>query len=326
MTTGIARIAGLRKNKSIKKILVDHKSLLGLILFIIIVSVLNTNFLTAGNILNVLRQVSVNFVLAIGMTFVILAGGIDLAVGSLLAFTGAIFASLIVNGQSLGVAIVLVLVIGALVGLISGTLISFCKLQPFILTLIGMTLFRGLTLIFTKGKPITIDSDNTALDFLGSGSLGGIPIPVYIMALVYVLSHYILHHMRIGRYVYALGGNEEATYLSGINVHRVKMFVYGISGGLSALGGVILTSRLFSAQPTAGTGYELDAIAAVVLGGTSLTGGIGRVSGTLQGILILGLLGNALNILNVSSYYQMVIKAIVILIAILSDHIDKNNS
>ncbi|MEM9423319.1 MAG: ribose ABC transporter permease [Spirochaetota bacterium] len=303
--------------------LMDHRALIGLLVFVLIVSVLNPNFLTINNILNVLRQISVNFVLAMGMTFVILAGGIDLAVGSLLAFAGVVFADLIVGGQSLGLAVFLVLLLGLLVGILSGALISYCKLQPFILTLIGMTLFRGLTMIFTAGKPITINGDHSALDLLGSGSVWGVPIPVYLMALVFTASWYTLHHTRIGRYVYALGGNEEAAFLSGINTRRVKMFTYGVSGLLSALGAVILTSRLFSAQPNAGSGYELDAIAAVVLGGTSLAGGSGKVWGTLQGVLILGLLGNALNILNVTSYYQMVIKAAVILVAVLSDRIEK---
>lgn len=296
-----------------------HRSLAGLGIFAGIVAVLNPNFLSASNILNVLRQVSVNFVLAIGMTFVIISGGIDLSVGSLLAFTGAIFARSLEGGQHFVLAILIVLLIGAFAGMASGALISYFRLQPFILTLIAMTLFRGLTLLFTGGKPITIAAENAALDYLGSGNLWGIPIPVYIMAAVFGASDYILRHTRQGRYIYALGGNQDAAYLSGINIHHTRIFVYGMSGLLSALGAMILTSRLFSAQPTAGTGYELDAIAAVVLGGTSLVGGVGRVSGTLQGVLILGLLGNALNILNVSSYYQMVIKAAVILIAVLSD-------
>ena len=296
-----------------------HRSLAGLVIFAGIVTVLNPNFLSVGNILNVLRQVSVNFVLAIGMTFVIISGGIDLSVGSLLAFTGAIFARSLEGGQHFMLAILIVLLSGAFAGMVSGALISYCRLQPFILTLIAMTLFRGLTLLFTGGKPITIAAENAALDYLGSGNFWGIPIPVYIMAAVFGASDYILRHTRQGRYIYALGGNQDAAYLSGINIHHTRIFVYGMSGLLSALGAMILTSRLFSAQPTAGTGYELDAIAAVVLGGTSLVGGVGRVSGTLQGVLILGLLGNALNILNVSSYYQMVIKAAVILIAVLSD-------
>ena len=307
----------------LKRFLVKQRALIGLVLFMLVVYCLSPSFLTPGNIFNVLRQISVNFVLAMGMTFVILAGGIDLAVGSLLAFLGAVFAHFIVSGSSLGMAVVLVLLLGAAFGVVCGALISHYHLQPFIVTLIGMTLFRGLTLIFTDGKPITIDSDNMNLDFWGGGSILGVPTLVYIMAIVFAVSYYTLHHMRIGRYVYALGGNEDATHLSGINVARVKMFVYGVSGLCSALGAVILVSRLFSAQPTAGTGYELDAIAAVVLGGTSLSGGSGKIVGTLLGVLILGLLGNALNILNVSSYYQMVIKAAVILIAILSDRIDK---
>ena len=293
--------------------------------FVFIISLLNANFLTVSNIFNVLRQVSVNFVLAVGMTFVVLSGGIDLAVGSLLAFTGAVFAYLITDGQNLFVAFFSVLILGTFIGMLSGAAIGYFQLQPFILTLIGMTLFRGLTLIFTEGKPITIDDENTTLDFLGNGSPLGVPMPVYLMVFVFGISYYILHHTRLGRYIYALGGNEEAAFLSGIETRRIKIFVYGASGFCSALGAIILSSRLFSAQPTAGAGYELDAIAAVVLGGTSLAGGSGRVVGTLQGVLILGLLGNALNILNVTSYYQMVVKAAVIFIAVLSDRIDRKH-
>lgn len=182
-----------------------------------------------------------------------------------------------------------------------------------------MTFLRGATLVFTEGKPITVDDGGLLFENIGGGYLFDIPIPIYIMIALFVAGHYLLMHTKFGRYTYAIGGNEEATKLSGINVDKVKMWVYGLCGMLSALAGVILTSRLYSAQPTAGSGYELDAIAAVVLGGTSLAGGVGRVTGTALGALIIGVLGNALNLLNVSSYYQMMIKAIVILIAVLID-------
>ena len=240
------------------------------------------------------------------MTFVILTGGIDLSVGSILAISGAICASLLVSGQNIVVAIVISILIGAVVGFLNGFVISKGKLQPFIATLATMTILRGLTLVFTDGK-------------IGGGEIFSIPTPAIIMIVVFLVCAYILNSTKMGRYTYALGSNEEATKLSGLNTDKIKIWVYTISGILSALAGVIITSRLYSAQPTAGTGYELDAIAAVVLGGTSLTGGKGKITGTIIGALIIGVLSNALNILDVSSYYQMMVKGVVILIAVLLD-------
>ncbi|MDY2800276.1 MAG: ribose ABC transporter permease [Fusobacterium mortiferum] len=297
----------------------SNKPLIGLIIFAVIVSVLNPRFLTHANILNVLRQTSINSIIAIGMTLVILTGGIDLSVGSILAFCGAVMASLLNAGHNPILAFIVTLALGLVFGFFNGFLVSKMKLQAFIVTLVTMTFLRGATLVFTEGKPITVDDGGLLFENVGGGYLFDIPIPIYIMIALFVAGHYLLMHTKFGRYTYAIGGNEEATKLSGINVDKVKMWVYGLCGMLSALAGVILTSRLYSAQPTAGSGYELDAIAAVVLGGTSLAGGVGRVTGTALGALIIGVLGNALNLLNVSSYYQMMIKAIVILIAVLID-------
>ena len=297
----------------------SNKPLIGLIIFAVIVSVLNPRFLTHANILNVLRQTSINSIIAIGMTLVILTGGIDLSVGSILAFCGAVMASLLNAGHNPILAFIVTLALGLVFGFFNGFLVSKMKLQAFIVTLVTMTFLRGATLVFTEGKPITVDDGGLLFENIGGGFLFDIPIPIYIMIALFVAGHYLLMHTKFGRYTYAIGGNEEATKLSGINVDKVKMWVYGLCGMLSALAGVILTSRLYSAQPTAGSGYELDAIAAVVLGGTSLAGGVGRVTGTALGALIIGVLGNALNLLNVSSYYQMMIKAIVILIAVLID-------
>ena len=297
----------------------SNKPLIGLIIFAVIVSVLNPRFLTHANILNVLRQTSINSIIAIGMTLVILTGGIDLSVGSILAFCGAVMASLLNAGHNPILALIVTLALGLVFGFFNGFLVSKMKLQAFIVTLVTMTFLRGATLVFTEGKPITVDDGGLLFENIGGGYLFDIPIPIYIMIALFVAGHYLLMHTKFGRYTYAIGGNEEATKLSGINVDKVKMWVYGLCGMLSALAGVILTSRLYSAQPTAGSGYELDAIAAVVLGGTSLAGGVGRVTGTALGALIIGVLGNALNLLNVSSYYQMMIKAIVILISVLID-------
>ncbi|MDF2547839.1 ribose ABC transporter permease [Anaerosolibacter sp.] len=304
------------KNKLLK-----YKSVIGLLAFSIIISFVSPQFLTFSNILNVFRQTSINSIIAAGMTFVILTGGIDLSVGSVLAFAGAICASLIASGMNAFFAIAIALMVGTLAGAISGIIISRGKVQPFIATLVSMTVLRGATLVFTDGRPITLVSGENAERFstIGNGYFLGIPVPIYITLIVFVAAYYILRQTRLGRYVYALGGNEEATKLSGISVAKIKVIVYALSGLCAALAGVIITSRLASAQPNAGSGYELDAIAAVVLGGTSLSGGMGSIFGTVTGALIIGVLNNALNILNVSSYYQMIVKGAVILIAVLLD-------
>ena len=302
----------------IKKIL-KNKPLIGLILFSAIVAVINPRFLSVANILNVFRQSSINAVIAIGMTFVILTGGIDLSVGSILAFCGAVSAAMLSSGINPVLSLLVALVLGLFFGIVNGVLVSVMKLQAFIVTLVTMTFLRGATLVFTNGKPITVNDGGALFENIGGGYLFNIPIPIYITLILFVAGHYILTNTRFGRYTYAIGGNEEATKLSGIKVNNIKIWIYGISGILSALAGIITTSRLFSAQPTAGTGYELDAIAAVVLGGTSLAGGVGKITGTALGTIIIGVLGNALNLLDVSSYYQMMIKAAVILIAVLID-------
>ncbi|MGL5053517.1 MAG: ribose ABC transporter permease [Cetobacterium sp.] len=301
----------------------NNKPLIGLIVFSIIVSFLNPRFLSSGNILNILRQTSINSVLAIGMTLVILTGGIDLSVGSILALTGAFGAKLITSGMNPVLAVVIAIIIGGIFGLLNGALISYLKLQPFIVTLVSMTLLRGATLVFTNGKPIPVRAGGDFFDNIGGGYLFNIPIPIYIMIALFFVGSYVLNNLKFGRYIYAIGGNEEATKLSGINTNKYKTLVYGVCGATAALAGVIITSRLGSAQPTAGSGYELDAIAAVVLGGTSLAGGVGSIVGTALGAVIIGVLSNALNLLNVSSYYQMMVKALVILIAVL---IDKKSS
>ncbi len=308
------------KNKLLK-----FRPVIGLILFSVVISILSPQFLTFSNILNVFRQTSINSIIAAGMTFVILTGGIDLSVGSVLAFSGAICASLIMAGVSTFSAVMLALIVGLVVGGITGVIISKGKVQPFIATLVTMTVLRGATLVFTDGKPVTLGSQAGVELFskIGNGYIAGIPNPIYIMFIVFGLSYYLLTQTRLGRYIYALGGNEVTAKLSGISTTKIKVIVYSLSGLLSALAGIILTSRLSSAQPNAGLGYELDAIAAVVLGGTSLGGGMGSILGTITGALIIGILNNALNILNVSSYYQMMVKGMVILAAVLVDRKNK---
>ncbi|MFN3016938.1 ribose ABC transporter permease [Vibrio coralliilyticus] len=316
--------AGSKKLFS-KEWLIEQKSLIALIFLIVVVSFLNPNFFTVDNILNILRQTSVNAIIAVGMTLVILTAGIDLSVGSVLALCGAFAASLIALEVPVLVAVPTALFAGAALGAISGIIIAKGKVQAFIATLVTMTLLRGVTMVYTDGRPISTGFTDTADAFawFGTGYALGIPVPVWLMVIVFAAAWFLLNHTRFGRYVYALGGNESATRLSGINVDRVKIGVYAICGLLSALAGIIITSRLSSAQPTAGMGYELDAIAAVVLGGTSLMGGKGRIMGTLIGALIIGFLNNALNLLDVSSYYQMIAKAVVILLAVLVDNKNK---
>ena len=310
----------------LKEIALDNIPLIGLLVLIGIVSLISTSFLSIDNFLNILRQTSINAVIAMGMTFVILTAGIDLSVGSILAFAGAICASLIAMDTPLAVAICATLATGALLGAAGGSIVSVFGVQPFIATLVGMTMIRGGVLVFTEGRPISTGNFDVANAFyeIGGGYVAGLPVPVLIAGLVFAFCWYLLNHTRTGRYVYAIGGNEQVARLAGINVRAVKIKVYALSGMLAALAGIILTARLESAQPTAGLAYELDAIAAVVLGGTSLMGGRGRITGTLIGALIIGVLNNALNIMDVSSYYQMIAKGGVILLAVVLDRRGKS--
>lgn len=292
--------------------------LIGLGLIFILLAFVAPQFFEMNNLLNVLRQISINAILAFGMTFVILTGGIDLSVGSILALSSALTAGLMANeGIPVVVAVLLGICCGALLGLFNGWVISKGLVAPFIATLATMTIYRGITLVYTDGRPIAGLDDTFA--WLGRGYFFGIPIPVIIMFIVFSLSYLLLSHTTFGRRVYALGGNEQATRLSGIRVDRIKIWVYTISGVMSALAGIILASRLNSAQPTAGITYELDAIAAVVIGGTSLSGGRGWIVGTIVGAIIIGVIDNGLNLLNVSSFYQQVVKGGVILLAVLLD-------
>ncbi|MBN7772948.1 ribose ABC transporter permease [Clostridium aminobutyricum] len=313
--------------KSFTGMIQRNKPMVVLLILCILMSILNDRFWTWGNIITVLRQTSINAVIATGMTFAILIGGIDLSVGSVLAICGAIAATLISSGMDALLVVLLTLLLGLGIGLINGLLISKGRLQPFIATLGTMTLLRGLTLVYTQGRPISARGAEHSLAFskIGTGYILQIPIPIYIMIIVFIIAYYILRHLRMGRYIYALGSNEEATMYSAIKTDNVKLYVYGAAGFLAALAGILVTARLGSAQPTAGSGYELDAIAAVVLGGTSMSGGVGTIQGTVIGALIIGLLNNALNLLQVPSYYQDVAKGVVILIAVLLDRKQKSS-
>ncbi|KMY44693.1 ribose ABC transporter permease [Bacillus sp. FJAT-27916] len=302
-----------------KELLPKLGPLFGLLLLIVVLTLLNPNFLTVSNLLNVLRQVSISGLIAFGMTFVILTGGIDLSVGSTLALTGAVAASLIASGTDPIIAMGVALVLGLILGAINGIIITKGRVAPFIATLATMTVYRGLTLVYTEGKPVSGLGDSVAFQMFGKGYFLGIPVPVITTILAFVVLYLILHKTNFGRRVYAVGGNEEASKLSGINTDRVKIWVYAITGLLASVSALILTSRLNSAQPTAGESYELDAIAAVVLGGTSLTGGRGWIFGTLVGVLIIGVLNNGMNLIGVSSFFQQVVKGVVILLAVMLD-------
>lgn len=306
--------------KQVMKYMSELTTLMALIGLMVVITVMNPNFLTTNNLLNLLLQVTANGFIAFGMTFVILTGGIDLSVGSMLALSSALSAGLIASGVPVPIAIVLAVGLGALFGMLNGLLVAYGRLAPFIVTLATMTIFRGATLVYTNGNPVTKGlTDSFLFQFLGQGYVVGIPFPVILMAIVFVLLYVLLHKTAFGKSVYSLGGNEKAAYISGVNLNKVKVMIYTISGMMAAISGLIVTSRLSSAQPTAGTTYEMDAIAAVVLGGTSLAGGKGRILGTLIGALIIGVLNNGLNIIGVSAFWQQVVKGVVILIAVLLD-------
>lgn len=306
------------------KSLQNSGSLIALFVLMAVVTILNPSFIAPNNLINLLRQVATNGFIAFGMTFVILTGGIDLSVGSILALSSALSAGLIVSGVPGTIAILIALVFGAVFGAINGVLITKGNIAPFIATLASMTIYRGATLVFTDGNPITGFGDSFALAYIGRGYLFGIPFPVVLMFVVFAILYIFLHKKAFGKETYAIGGNEKAAHIAGVKIDKVKILIYTISGMMASISGLIITSRLNSAQPTAGQSYEMDAIAAVVLGGTSLSGGRGRIFGTLIGALIIGTLNNGLNLLGVSSFYQQIVKGVVILIAVLMDRRKKD--
>lgn len=319
-----AKVVNTEKKKgSPKDYLGKLGPLLALIVLVILVTIVNPNFIAPTNLLNLLRQVSTNALIAFGMTFVIITGGIDLSVGSTLALSSALMAGSIAAGMDPIIAMILSLVVGTVFGAVNGLLITKGNMAPFIATLATMTIYRGLTLVYTDGNPITGIGDSFIFKFVGRGYLFGIPFPVVLMIISFILLFILLHKMTFGRKTFAIGGNEKASFIAGIKNDRIKTGIYALSGLMASLAGIIITSRLDSAQPTAGTSYEMDAIASVVLGGTSLSGGRGRLVGTLIGALIIGTLNNGMNLLGISSFYQQVVKGIVIIIAVLLDRKNK---
>jgi ribose transport system permease protein len=292
-------------------------TVIGLGVLCLVLWALTPHFLTVANLLNVAQQTSINAIVAVGMTYVILSGGIDLSVGSIVALSGVVLGFALHNEQPAVIALPAALTVGIACGLLNGSLVSWGRLPPFIVTLGMMSVARGAALLVTEGRPVS--GFEPGFRSLATGQLGFVPAPVVITAGVYALAHIVLARTLFGRYVYAIGGNEEATRLSGVSVRVHKMMIYAVSGLMSAIAAIILTARLNSAQPIAGMMYELDAIAATVIGGTSLMGGEGTLVGTLVGALIMGVLRNGLNLLGVSSFLQQIVIGAVIVGAVLVD-------
>lgn len=303
----------------------DKVGILGvLVLLVIIMAIIAPNFLSMNNLMNIARSISINAIIAAGMTFVIITAGIDLSVGSIIAVSGVSAVVACIAGAPAIIGILVGFIAGAIAGWINGALSAYLSLAPFIVTLGMMTFLRGLGYTMTGGQPIV--DNKLAFRDLGNGFIVGIPVPVIVMIIVYIICWFVLERTRYGRHVYAVGGNPEAARLAGINVKRVLTSVYVIAGALSGLAGVIFAARVVSAQPTAGTGYELDAIAAVVLGGTSLAGGKGKIIGTLIGAIILGVLSTGMILMNVQFFTQLLIKGVVIILAVAIDSLKQKST
>ena len=300
-------------------------ALVVLCMFLILNPVTKDTFLTSRNIFNVLRQISTNLYLACGMTMVIILGGIDLSVGSIIALSGCIAAGTVVHyNLPIGAAILVGILVGLVVGTCNGFVIAKTTIPPFIVTLATMNIAKGLAYVYTGGKPVRVLTKEW--QFIGGGYISVFPMPVVILLVVLLITGFIMNRTQFGRHMYAVGGNTLAAKYSGINVAKVKFLVHVFIGALAGLAGVVLASRMYSGQPTAGEGAEMDAIAAVVVGGTSMAGGYGKIGGTIIGGLIIGVLNNGLNLLNVNSFWQYVVKGLVILLAVFIDYLRHNKS
>lgn len=314
--------SGLLAGKKHSMVLASQFSvMIGLILMMVVFSLMSPVFLTTGNIMNILIQSGTNAAIAAGMTFVILAGHIDLSVGPILAFSSVVATTYMANGGPIPVAAMIGLVVATLLGMFNGICIARFKLQAFIVTMSSMWFLRGLCYVYSNGRAVM--GLPPAYRKLAAGKIFGIPNVVFIVVIVYALGHFVLAKTKLGRHIYAIGDNKDAAYLSGVNVQKVEILVFMISGFCAGLSGLIYSSRLFSGQPVAGSGYELSAIAAVVIGGTSLSGGVGSIGGTLIGVLFISTLMNGLTILNVSAFWQQVFMGFVILGAVFLDHYRK---
>ena len=307
----------MTQKKDMGKILRQFGLIFVALCIILAMSFVSPVFLTSQNITNILRQISLNGILSIGMTFVILTGGIDLSVGSVIAITGVISGSLMANGCNWFVACIAALVCALICGFVNGWLISYIEFQPFIATLSTMTIGSGIALAYSNGKPYTI-SDPSFIK-IGQGTVVGIPIPIILLFIFCAAGLVILNMTTFGRYVFAIGGNKNAAKLSGVRTRVVQLAVYVISSVCAWMVGLILAARISSGQPIAGEGYEMDAIAATAIGGTSMSGGIGSLSGTMCGFVLLGLLSNSMNLMNINSFYQKMVKGLLIILAVFLD-------
>lgn len=317
----ISEAMGKRSTYSAK--LQKYGVLIAFVFICVGISIMSPNFLTVTNLLIVVRQITINAMLAFGVTFVIISGGIDLSMGSVVAVAGVVAASFAHPGTyPLIVPLIAGLAAGVLIGAFNGIVITKGNVPPFIVTLGTMTIGRGLALIISDGRPISNLSES--FGYIGGGDLMGIPVPIMILGAIFASCMVLLKKTVLGRYIYAVGGNEEAARASGINVKKIKITVYTLCGALSAVGGIILASRISTGQPNVGVAFELNAIAAVVIGGTSLSGGVGTMTGTLIGALLIGVIGNGLDLMNVSSYYQQVVMGLIIIGAVLLDNLRRN--
>lgn len=303
-----------------KNIFTKNKGIiLVLLAMVVLLSLLSPVFLTTNNIISLVQQITINMFIALAMSLVIITGGIDLSVGSIVALSSTITVGLIVNnGIPLFIAILIGLVIGVITGLLNGVIITKFKLPPFIVTLATMNVVRGIAYIYSGGSSIRITGDS--FTNLGTSQLFGVlPIPILYMIVFIILFSILLSKSKFGTYIYAIGGNREAARLSGINTLKTEIIVYTIAGFMAAFAGIVLAARMYSGQPSVGQGYEMDAIAASVLGGVSMAGGKGNISGTVFGAIVIGIVSNGLNLLGISSFWQLVVMGIIILAAVIVD-------
>ena len=307
------------KKKSVSEYVQEYGAFIALIVLVVGIGIVSPEFRTWSNFLSLLRQSSINGFIAFGMTCVILTDAIDLSVGSILGLSTALCAGMIASGFPVVPAMILALVIGTGLGLVSGILVTKGRLQAFIATLVTMTVYRGLTMIFMDGKPISNLGDSFALKLVGKGNVFRIPIPVILFVLAFIAFYFMLNKTTFGRRIYATGSNSKCARLAGVDIDKTKIIVYGISGFMSALSGLILLSRLNSAQPTLGDGYEMDAIASCIIGGASFAGGIGNVPGTFLGVIIFSVINYGLTFIGLSSYWQYIVKGLIIVIAVALD-------
>lgn len=293
--------------------------MIGLVALCVVIAFRSDSFLTYENIMNVLRQSAQNIFIASGMTIILIAGGIDLSVGSVVGLVGVMVGTMVNDGMPILLAVGICLVVGALMGTFNGMILSRTTLPPFIVTYALMTILRGGIYVYTGGTTVRIDDRNFIA--VGTGYTLGIPNPVWYMAVILAIVYLILNRTKLGRHIYAIGGNEKAAEFSGIDVKNVRLFVYVFSGIMAAVAGIVLAARSYSGQPTAGTGAEMDAIEACVLGGCSMSGGYGFIGGTIIGALIIAIMNNGLNLMRIDSYWQMVAKGVIVLIAVYVDYV-----